>query len=233
MSLEDFGRETFFLSHLKVSLDPLWFDFRSIPVTLIEFFMSDAQFVSLSQVLTNLADIPAEEAARLYEIGKKKSVKKGELFIRSGEVPGKFAFVHSGLFRYLYTNEEGKQFTKGFMPQFLFLSSYSAMIQNTPSWFCIEALEDSLIIEFDYHSWMELKASSFHWDRFLIAMLERGYTIKETRERELLLLDAESRYKIFLDRYPGLEQRVKQHMIASYLGVTPESLSRIRKKIHH
>ena len=63
-------------------------------------------------------------------------------------------------------------------------------------------------------------------------MIEKGFTTKEKRERELLLLDAESRYRIFLEEFPNLEKRVKQHMIASYLGITPERLSRIRKNMN-
>ena len=60
---------------------------------------------------------------------------------------------------------------------------------------------------------------------------EKGYATKEKRERELLLLDAESRYKSFIHEFPHLEPRIKQHMIASYLGITPIALSRIRKKM--
>lgn len=185
---------------------------------------------NLTLFLNNLADLPVEEAQKLYQIGKIKSLEKGGYFIRAGEIPKSFAFVSSGLFRYVYIDEDARQFTKGFMPEFNILSSYSAMIQKTPSWFFIEALEDSVIIEFSYLQWLKLKETSYCWDRFLIAMLEMGYTTKETRERELLLLDAETRYRIFQERYPTLEHRVKQHMIASYLGITPESLSRIRKK---
>jgi CRP-like cAMP-binding protein len=55
--------------------------------------------------------------------------------------------------------------------------------------------------------------------------------IKEKRERDLLLLDAEKRYKNFLNEFPGMDQRIKQGIIASYLGIKPETLSRIRRKI--
>jgi CRP-like cAMP-binding protein len=62
-------------------------------------------------------------------------------------------------------------------------------------------------------------------------LLEKGYCTKEKREREFLLFDAEARYQSFLKSYPGLEKRVKQHQIASYLGITNVSLSRIRRKM--
>lgn len=60
---------------------------------------------------------------------------------------------------------------------------------------------------------------------------EKGYMKKEARERELLILNAVERYRVFLREYPDLEKRIKQHMIASYLGITPVALSRIRKEI--
>lgn len=179
--------------------------------------------------LNNLANIPSDEAKKLYQSGNVKSIPKGEYYIRAGEIPKTFAFVSSGLFRYVYIDDDGRQFTKAFMPEFSILSSYSAMLQKTPSHYYIEALEPSNIVTFSYSSWLILKETNRCWDRFLIAMLEKGYMKKESRERELLLLSAEDRYRIFLDEYPSLESRVKQHMIASYLGITPESLSRIKK----
>lgn len=69
------------------------------------------------------------------------------------------------------------------------------------------------------------------WNKLLIALLEKGYSIKEKRERDLLLLDAERRYKIFLQDFSVLESTIKQHQIASYIGITPIALSRNRKKM--
>lgn len=183
----------------------------------------------LIRMLDKLAGIPVDEAQKMHSLGKVLDVAKGDYFIRAGEVPVSFAFVSSGLFRYVYIDSEGRQFTKGFMPELNILSSYSAMVQKTPSNYYVEALEHSEIVEFSYSGWLKLKEANHCWDRFLIAMLEKGYMRKESRERELLLLSAEYRYRIFLNEFPTLESRVKQHMIATYLGITPESLSRIRK----
>ncbi len=183
----------------------------------------------LTRALDNLASIPPDETRKMHSLGKIVDIAKGDYFIRAGEVPSTFAFVSSGLFRYVYIDTEGRQFTKGFMQELRILSSYSAMIKKTPSNYYIEALEHSEIVEFNYSSWLKLKETNHCWDRFLIAMLEKGYMKKESRERELLLLSAEDRYRIFLNEFPTLESRVKQHMIATYLGITPESLSRIRK----
>ena len=76
-----------------------------------------------------------------------------------------------------------------------------------------------------------LKAENPVWKDLLIRMLEIGYGAKERRERDLLLLDAETRYRNFCNEFPHLIRRVKQHQIASFLGIKPESLSRMRKKM--
>ena len=70
------------------------------------------------------------------------------------------------------------------------------------------------------------------WKDFLIKILSKAYLIKEDREREFLLFDAEQRYQSFQTRYPNLENLIKQHYVASYLGIAPESLNRIRKNIN-
>src|SRR5690606_31287357 len=173
--------------------------------------------------------LPLEQAEELFSIAKVKRVKAKEYFISEGEIPKKMAFVGEGLFRYVYINIKGHEFTKSIIPEFNFISSYSAMITQTPSYFYIEALEDSEILEIPYQKWLKLKEGNLHWNSIVVKQLEKAFTIKEKRERELLMLDAETRYANFLNESPNLQNRVKQHIIASYLGIHPESLSRIRK----
>jgi len=175
--------------------------------------------------------LPANRIDELLAIGRIKPIKASDYFIRAGEVPHKIAFVGSGLFRYVYTNSGGDEFTKGIIAQNFFLSSYSAMIMGRPSYFSIEALENSQLLEIIWSDFEHLKENDIFWLKFQLKFVEKGYIIKEKRERELLLLDAETRYKNFLIEFPGMDQRIKQGIIASYLGIQPETLSRIRKKI--
>ncbi|KYG81879.1 CRP-like cAMP-binding protein [Roseivirga ehrenbergii] len=174
--------------------------------------------------------VPSSETQRFLALTKLVQLKKGDRFIEAGETPKIFGFVTKGLFRFLYTDQEGKEYTKVFMPEHSFVSAYSAMVLNQASYFSIEALEDSEVLTISYASWLRLKESHPCWNELLIKVLEKAFIMKEAREREFLFLDAESRYQIFLERFPNLEHRLKQHMIASYLGIAPESLSRVRKK---
>jgi CRP-like cAMP-binding protein len=184
----------------------------------------------ITKILGTKINLPPSRIREILSISKVKSISRNEYFIEAGTVPRKFGFVISGLFRYLYISDKGVEFTKGIISEHNFISSYSAMRYGNPSYFFVEALEDSEILEIQYDKWLELKETDRFWDQFLVALVEKGFSIKEKRERDLLLLDAETRYKNFLNEFPGLEKRIKQHIIASYLGITPESLSRIRQK---
>jgi CRP-like cAMP-binding protein len=175
--------------------------------------------------------LPPDQLSDLMAIGQLKTLASGDYFIREGETPQKLAFVLSGLFRYVYVNDKGMEFTKSLIKERDFISSYSAMITQSASHFSIEVLEDAVIYVIPYDKWQKLLIQDPFWTQFLLRFIEKGFMTKEKRERDLLLLHAETRYLNFLEEYPGMDRRIKQTIIASYLGIQPESLSRIRKKM--
>lgn len=184
-------------------------------------------FISFIKTSTTL---PLQEEEKLNTLLSAKTIKEGESFVQAGQASKTIGFIKDGLFRYYYTNEEGVEFTKGFFPANAVLISYSAILENRASYFTIQALEESTIETVNYADFQNLFSGHPCWNQFLITLLQKAYLIKEERERQFLLCDAEQRYRAFLQRYPGLDKRVKQHIIASYLGIAPESLSRIRRK---
>ncbi len=111
------------------------------------------------------------------------------------------------------------------------LISYSAIIQNRGSYFTAQAIEDSEIEVVNYDRLLDLFSEWEGWNKFLVAMLQKVFFVKEERERQFLLFDAEKRYRSFLEQFPNLDKRISQHLIASYLRITPESLSRLRRKM--
>lgn len=183
-----------------------------------------------TKLIESVTDLPVLQKEKFQKLITVQELEKGENFIRAGQSPRKIAFLRNGLFRYYYTSEDGVEYTKGFFDENSVLSAYDAVLENKPSHFTIEALEDSVIESVPYDPFYQLFSEDPCWYIFLTALLQKGYLAKVRRERELLLFDAAQRYEIFLKRYPGLEKRVKQSIIASYLGIAPESLSRIRKQ---
>lgn len=186
---------------------------------------------SFINFIKSIIEVTIEQEEKLYDLLSFENIKKDENFISEGQLPKTIAFVTKGLFRYYYANEKGEEFTKNFFPENSVLSSYSAIIDQRASYFTIQALEDSEIEVVDYERLTGLFQDYEGWNKVLLTLVQKGFIIKEAREREFLLFDAEERYKSFLNSFPGLDKRVTQHVIASYLRITPESLSRLRRKM--
>jgi hypothetical protein len=102
----------------------------------------------MNEQLKNI--LPYKRIDELLSIGKEKSIMTADYFIKAGETPLKIAYVFDGLFRYVYTNDKGDEFTKAIIPENNFISSYSAMILNKPSYFAIMALENAQLLEIQW-----------------------------------------------------------------------------------
>jgi len=179
----------------------------------------------------SISDISSPDLSKIMENFTSRQVKKNELFLKAGDDPDMFGFNISGLFRYYYIDYAGKEYTKYFALENDLLISYSAILLGEQSKFHIEALENSEIIISSFKKFNTLTKSSLSWNRIARKLIEKQYINKENREYQFLFDDAETRYKRFLKDYPGLIDRVKHFHIASYLGISPVSLSRIRKKL--
>ena len=188
---------------------------------------------SFINYIKSIVDIPLEQENKFSSLISIKHIIKGENFLSEGQPAKTIAFVKSGLFRYYYTDKKGNEFTKGFFAENSVLVSYSSIIEDRSSYFTIQALENSEIEIIDYIESQKIFTEHPCWNKFLVIQLQKALIMKTEREREFLLFDAEQRYSVFLQQFPKLDNRVKQHIIASYLRITPESLSRIRKKMDH
>jgi len=188
-------------------------------------------FIQLSEVLRNYYDIPEQELAKINNVFFPYNLKKGEFFVRSGFMADSIGFIVTGLLRYYYIDKEGVEYTKAFAAENDFAVSYASMLLKKPSAFSIEALENSELLCINYSDLEKLLDSAPCWNIVARKIVENVYIMKQIREAELLLEDAQSRYIHFMDQYPKLHKRLKQHYIASYLGISPVSLSRIRRKL--
>lgn len=183
----------------------------------------------LKNAVFSLADVPEELPRNLFSICRNKKFKKGELFVSAGELPEKMGFNLDGVFRLYYIDRDGNDWTKGFSTPGKFITSYSAMVQKRPSFFFIEAVKESEALVFIYSEWMKMIESDHRWYPVIFNLLQQVYIMKEMREKSFLLEDADERYCNFCKQFPYLEKTVKQYHIASFLGITPESLSRLKK----
>jgi CRP-like cAMP-binding protein len=183
-------------------------------------------FLQKMQQYGRLSD---EGANALGAITRERVIQRHDYFLHEGGFPKTVAFVASGLFSQYYISADGEVVIKKFFCERNFMASLSALITGTPSIFTIKALEKSVIVEFGFAQFKELSKQYPDLSQLYINYLEQHWVVeKEPLEISYRHDDAATRYRNFLAAYPGLETRIKQHEVASYLGITPTQLSRIR-----
>lgn len=162
---------------------------------------------------------------------RRLSFKAGEYLLQSGEICRNAFYVEQGLLRYFSIDSKGKEHILQFAPEGWFISDRESALSKKPSEYYIEALEDSqvVVIEDDY---LRDLAEKYHaFAPFYYKLLQRHIRSLQNRVNQLLSFTAEERYLDLIRIYPDIQMRVPQMMIASYLGITPETLSRVRKEI--
>lgn len=185
----------------------------------------------LHQLLQTLTPIPDVELRKAENIFQPVQLAKGDFFVRAGDVPQTLGFVLVGLLRLYYIDDNGNEWTKSFCAANSFVAAYSALLLGEPSRLFIETLEDSTLLVAPHHTFQSLCQEHPCWQAVNRQLAEALFIKKEKREATLLLDDAPTRYLNFLADYSDLEPRLKQYHIASYLGITPEALSRIRANL--
>lgn len=160
------------------------------------------------------------------------TVKKGQTFVEAGKVGQRIAFVKEGVFRSLYYNKQGDDFTRYFIYEGRFIGDFQGFTEQLPAHEDIEAITDAVLLVIDLEHFKILEKKIAIWP-VLFARIH-GFVAENKLKVASIMLnqDAKSRYIHFLNHYPGLANRVPQSMLASYLGVTPSSLSRIRRNIN-
>jgi CRP-like cAMP-binding protein len=160
-----------------------------------------------------------------------KILKKGDYFISDGQTAKEIGFLESGIIRAFYRNNEAIEYNKHFFINPCFIGGYASLVTGKPNQIIQEALTDCNIQTAKYADIQALYETCPDIERAGRILAELFFVQKEQREIEIVLLDADKRYQIFQKDFPQLEQQIPQYHIASYLGITPTQLSRIRRKI--
>ena len=158
-----------------------------------------------------------------------KNCKKNEHLLIPGQVCRKIFFVEKGLLRLYAVDESGKAHIVQFAPEAWFITERASLYFGKHSGLYIDALEDTRLCVFDQAYLDRASSLSPEFRTYNEYLLQNHIRQLQDRIVHLLGSTAESRYLHFLSTYPDLMQRVPQWMIASYLGMTPESLSRVRR----
>lgn len=198
------------------------------PVQLVD--MPDPALAAIESYVDRFATIPDDELASFLSTIRIVRFAPGEMFTRVGETHDRVGVVLSGVFRVYYVSSDGDLFIRNFCKEGMPVGSYATILTGQPAHVNIEALEPSSVAQFRYAELARRFDRHPAWERVGRRIAEEHYIARERREYHLLAFDAATRYDHFLRDFPGLDQRITQANIASYVGVTPETLSRLLRK---
>ena len=182
--------------------------------------------------LKSLSAFSDDEIDDFISIGKDVKLAKGEFLISEGQTCKTFSFIHEGTFSFLVLND-ADEYVKDFSGNHKFITAYASFITQTPSKIFIRAEENATLTQWSFDTYQTRLHSSIHWQQFALKIANYLYLRKEKREISLLTETVEQRYLNMLKEFPDIVQQVPQYLIASYLGIKPQSLSRIRYQIAH
>lgn len=186
-------------------------------VIMKEFIEYILQFGHLNQQQINLITSKAKEI----------ELSKDEYFAEAGKVLRQVGFILDGIIRICYYNNKGEEITKIFIEEKHLLFN----LKNVPSTEYIQAATDCKLLVFSNQDWKEISDTIIDWENIIQKVTNKALAQKLERVSLLVSQDATTRYLEFMEKYPTLVNRIPLSYIASYLGITQQSLSRIRKNI--
>lgn len=191
----------------------------------------ETQLNSFQNYLRDKAGLDEVGLSALMDMVSYKSFQKGEIVLREGQVCEHVFFVEQGLMRMYSIGNDGKEHILQFAPENWFISDRASIFFGKASSYFIDAVEDVNVAVLDHRFYNEACMRSPAFNIYNEFLLQNHIMHLQNRINLLIGSDAMSRYLDFIELYPDVLVRVPQWMVASYLGITPESLSRIRKDL--
>jgi len=186
---------------------------------------------ALKNMLNAVLPVDEDNWSRLAEGLIKKEIKAGEYLLKAGEVCPSIAFIESGTFRMYYTNEDDYEINLMLHAANENTTDYESFTTGLPAKLSIQAIEDSKVIILSRVKLMTLYEDSFYWNKFGRMVAEQIFISSKRRTEELLFMTPEQRYLKLMEYQPDFFQKYPLKHIASYLGIKPQSLSRIRARL--
>ena len=185
----------------------------------------------IAAYIARFAAPPPEQVAAFLAAGRPRVLAAGQDFCAAGQRNHELAFIHHGIVRYYVTLPDGTDSTKDFSFAGSFTVSFGSAVTGRPAAVAIAAVAPCRMTVWPFRTLQDLYARDIAWQAFGRRVAELLYVRKEQREIAFLLDDAETRYRAMLRRFPPELAAIPQYYLASYLGIRPQSLSRLRKKM--
>lgn len=188
----------------------------------------------MKSILENISrhiKLTPDETEYFVSILKPATIRRRQFLLKAGEISRCETFVVKGLLRNYTIDKSGYEHVAMFAMEDWWVSDLYSFLTQTPGNQNIDALEDTDVIQIDKSDIERLYIEVPKFERFFRILLQNAYVAHEQRIMASISLTAEEQYLAFIRKYPSLEQRVPQHQVASYLGITPETISRIRRSM--
>jgi CRP-like cAMP-binding protein len=175
--------------------------------------------------------ITREEEAQIEKYLTPKKLRKKQYLLQEGDVCKWVAFVEAGALRAYTVDEAGTEHIMQFALEGWTISDLYSFLTGEPATYNIDALEDAELVLISKQAHEELLQNVQKYETYIRLQITGAYIALQRRLTSIKSSSLEERYASFTTLYPDIVQRVPQHMIASYMGLTPETLSRIRRRI--
>lgn len=190
--------------------------------------MKPEELLKYIEPFGNLEYKIAETIAKLFS---SKQLNRNDFFTNEGQLANEIGFLKTGIIRAYYRDSKGNEFTKQFFVAPTIIGAYTSLLTSQPSEIIHEALTNCTLYTASYKELVGHYSDYHALEKIGRKIAEHYYLEKEKKLIEQVVYDAEKRYKLFRQRFPHLENQIPQYHIASYIGVSPTQLSRIRRKM--
>jgi CRP/FNR family transcriptional regulator, anaerobic regulatory protein len=186
---------------------------------------------NLKVFLEQFVHLKPEEWQLMQQHFKPMTLAKGDYYLREGQINRRLGWIIEGVCRYAYVTPAGEEHTKYFVKEGQFLSSIESFNQQKPAQESIQALTDVQLLVMSRDSYMSLFEQLPVWASLVQRITEYAFAKKLKDISPMVVQDARTRYETFLQQQPDVLQRVQLGYVASYLGMTQQSLSRLRRQL--
>jgi CRP-like cAMP-binding protein len=185
----------------------------------------------LISFLLQFGQLNQQQMQLIKESVFERTLKRDGFFSEAGKIPREIGYIRSGIMRVHYFNDKGEEITRYFIEENNIVVDVHCFDHKTPSTQYVQAVTDCELLIFSEEALKTLSATILDWDLILGKIREKGLLDKVRRIAPMMSEDATSRYLSFLEKFPGLVNRIPLSYLATYLGITQSSLSRIRKQL--
>ena len=188
-------------------------------------------FAVFESYLLSKAEFSPADVERIRAVTVVRTLQKHQFLLQAGEVCASQAFIVSGCMRTYSVDNKGAEHILYFAVENWWISDQESLTTGQPSGYYIDAIEDSTFVLIKKDDMERLRREIPTFDQLVNTTLYRSFLTSQHRIHSAISYSAEERYREFVEKHPEFAQRIPQHMVAAYLGMTTETLSRVRRKL--